>query len=456
MVSIRQRLLVSTLIGSILLTLTTGLFLSIVFSLSIEKQFDSRLQATITELVGATKVIDGQLLLKLEHSSLQYTNLYSGWYWQIIETRQQKIIFQSKSLDKTSLYSRLSLAHKDQLVNLPDRIFKAYLDGPVKEPIRVYGQHVSFPELDYQLLFIVSGHSEILKQEIRSFYSMIAIGLSLLVAGLTLGTFFQLRFVLKPLTSLKNYLAKIRIGEGSEIEGGLPVEIMPVADEINNLINANKTVIERARTHVGNLAHALKTPISVLMNASENKFDDVSKLTYEQVSIMNDQITHHLNRARMVASLDTVATKILVSPVVLSIISVLEKINFEKKVVVNSTINDQLCFYGEHQDLEELIGNILDNAFKWCEGQIDINVSEDENTNNIKQLYICVEDDGRNIPDMELKKIIKRGHRIDENVAGSGLGLSIVKELVQLYNGEFQLSQGKLGGLKVELWLPLA
>lgn len=456
MTSLRQRLLISTLVGSVILTITTGIFLSVIFSLSTEKQFDHRLQTTLSELVGVTRIMDDKVTLDLRHSSPSFSNLFSGWYWEVVDVKGDISLFKSESLHNSSLWQQLAGEHKQQMSRNQGEAFRSYLKGPVQDDIRIYAQYINFPERKAPLLYIISGNSELLATEARSFYWMIAAGLSLIVLGLTLGTFFQLRFVLKPLENLKNYLAEIRIGDGKSIEGNLPQEIMPVANEINNLIDANRQVIERARTHVGNLAHALKTPISILLNASDNKTDDDSKLVFEQVKLMNVQITHHLNRARMIASVDTVATKIYVYPVANSIINALKKINFDKNVNVKFIANEQLCFYGEKQDLEELIGNLIDNAFKWCDTNVSVDIKAEEKDNQTPQLHILIEDDGPFMPAKELKKVLQRGHRIDENMHGTGLGLSIVKELALLYNGEFTLCQSELGGLKAELWLPLA
>ena len=456
MTSLKQRLLISTLVGSVILTITTGIFLSVLFSLSTEKQFDNRLQTTLTELVGATRIMDNKVMLDLQHSAPNFSSLFSGWYWQIVDGPSGKSLFKSVSLHNSSLLKQFKDDDKIRLENNQGQVFRTYLMGPVQDNIRVYAQYITFPERDAPILYIISGNSELLNAEARSFYWMIAAGLSLLVLGLTLGAYFQLRFVLKPLENLKNYLAEIRIGDGKSIEGNLPQEIMPVANEINSLIDANRQVIERARTHVGNLAHALKTPISVLLNASDNKTDANSKLVFEQVKLMNVQITHHLNRARMIASTDTVATKIYVSPVASSIVNALKKINFDKNVNVELNVDEHVCFYGEKQDLEELIGNLIDNAFKWCDQRVVINIQAAPKPQQTKQLHITIEDDGPFMPPKELKKVLQRGHRIDENMAGTGLGLSIVKELTSLYNGEFNLHQSNLGGLKAELWLPLA
>ena len=439
-----------------ILTITTGIFLSILFSLSTEKQFDNRLQTTLTELVGATRIMDDEVTLDLQHSAPSFSNLFSGWYWQIIDGATGKSLFKSRSLHNSSLFEQFTDENRQHLDNNQQQVYRTYLTGPVQDNIRVYAQYIIFPERNSPILYVISGNSELLNAEARSFYWMIAAGLSLLVLGLTLGAYFQLRFVLNPLENLKNYLAEIRIGDGKSIEGNLPQEIMPVANEINNLIDANRQVIERARTHVGNLAHALKTPISVLLNASDKKTDANSKLVFEQVKLMNMQITHHLNRARIIASVDTVATKILVSPIVNSIVNALKKINFDKSVNIQVNMDELASFYGEKQDLEELIGNLIDNAFKWCHASVVIDVQAQLNKQQVKQLHIIIEDDGPFMPAKELEKVLQRGHRIDENMAGTGLGLSIVKELTSLYNGEFTLCQSNLGGLKAELWLPLA
>ena len=274
---------------------------------------------------------------------------------------------------------------------------------------------------------------------------------------LLLTTMFQVRFGLAPLKRISESLAAIRSGTAEKLEGAFPVEIAPLARETNALIDANREIVERARTHVGNLAHALKTPISVMVNEAAARGDDpmAAKVT-EQTNIMRDQVAHHLERARLAARVAVVGTVTDVVPVVHSLTRTMQKTHHGKDLAIELDVPGEARFRGERQDLEEMVGNLVDNAFKWASARVAIEVGLDQPTPGGPVVRIVVDDDGPGLTPSERQQVAHRGRRLDETKPGSGLGLSIVVELAALYGGALNLGTAPIGGLRAELVLPAA
>jgi signal transduction histidine kinase len=273
---------------------------------------------------------------------------------------------------------------------------------------------------------------------------------------LLLTTAFQVQFGLAPLKRISQQLAAIRSGQAERLEGRFPVEIAPLAREANALLDANREIVERARTHVGNLAHALKTPLSVVMNEAAARADDpLAQKVREQADVMRDQITRHLERARMAARLTVVGTVTDVSPVVYAIARTMEKTNRDKDLRLKVDTPENAQFRGEQQDLEEMVGNLVDNACKWAQSRVAIEVLK-ERADDLEVIRVIVDDDGPGLTPAEREQVARRGRRLDETKPGSGLGLSIVVELAALYGGTFALGSAPLGGLRAELVLPAA
>jgi len=257
-----------------------------------------------------------------------------------------------------------------------------------------------------------------------------------------------------PLRRLTAGLAAIRAGTAERLEGDFPEEIAPLARETNALIEANREIVERARTHVGNLAHALKTPLSVMVNeANAHGRDAFADKVKEQADIMRDQVARHLERARLAARLTVVGSITEIAPVVTALARTMEKIHRDKGVAVAVEADAQAKFRGERPDLEEMIGNLVDNACKWAASRVAISVARETSAKG-PAVRIVVDDDGRGLSPAEREQVAKRGQRLDETKPGSGLGLSIVVELARLYGGGLTLGQAPSGGLRAELVLP--
>jgi signal transduction histidine kinase len=273
---------------------------------------------------------------------------------------------------------------------------------------------------------------------------------------LLLTTALQVRFGLSPLKRISESLAAIRSGRAERLEGEFPVEIASLARETNALIEANREIVERARTHVGNLAHALKTPLSVIVNeAAARPADPLAQKVLEQTDIMRDQIARQLERARLAARSAVVGTLIDVPPVVTALARTMEKIHRDRDVAIALDVPAQARFRGEQQDLEEMVGNLVDNACKWAQSRVAIEVVANSPTSDGKgRVRIIVDDDGPGLSPAEREQVARRGRRLDETKPGSGLGLSIVVELASLYGGVLTLGTAPIGGLRAELALP--
>jgi signal transduction histidine kinase len=266
----------------------------------------------------------------------------------------------------------------------------------------------------------------------------------------------QVRFGLQPLFRLRREVASVRRGKTERVEGVYPEELSPLATELNALLAHNQEVVERQRTHVGNLAHALKTPISVMLTEANQQPGQLAEVVERQAQTMREQVDHHLRRARAAARSQTSGERTPVEPILDELAVTLERIFQDKAdgrgIEIDWRCPEDLAFQGEKQDLLELVGNVMENAGKWCRGRIRV----DATPSGEARMIVAVDDDGPGLPPEERAQALKRGQRLDENAPGSGLGLSIVDELARAYGGSVQLGESALGGLRVTLDLPRA
>jgi signal transduction histidine kinase len=333
----------------------------------------------------------------------------------------------------------------------------AYVDGPEGQNLRMVERPVDLGA-DGKYLVSVAGDDTEIFDETRSFDYYLGGTFTALGIVLLLTTVFQVRFGLAPLKRISESIADIRSGRAERLEGEFPVEIAPLARETNALIDANREIVERARTHVGNLAHAIKTPLSVIVNeAGAHAADPFAEKVMEQADVMRDQLAHHLERARIAARVTIVGTVTDVAPAIEALRRTMEKIHRDRGIGIDVTADVRAKFRGERQDLDEMVGNLVDNACKWAASQVSVEVlvepSEDPDDVG-HRLRIIVDDDGRGLSEAERAKVARRGQRLDESKPGSGLGLSIVIDLAALYGGSLALGDAPSGGLRAELVLP--
>ncbi|HET7492189.1 MAG TPA: sensor histidine kinase [Bradyrhizobium sp.] len=452
--SLATRLFLSATAWVVVILVITGVVLSSVYRDATERAFDRRLNLYLRTLVAEVATPDeppdhafqslGEPLFELP---------LSGWYWQIARTDSEKAeVRASRSLWDKKL-PKLE-EHGAELTAAGIRL--GYVEGPEGQTLRMVERPVDLGA-DGKYLVSVAGDASEIFDETRNFDYYLVGTFAALSIVLVLTTIFQVRFGLAPLKRISDSIADVRSGRAERLEGQFPVEIAPLARETNALIDANREIVERARTHVGNLAHAIKTPLSVIVNeASAHPSDPFAMKVLEQTDVMRDQVARHLERARMAARLTVIGTITEVSPVIDGLRRTMEKIHRDRGISIELAADQRAKFRGERQDLEEMAGNLVDNACKWASSRVFIQVLMERTAKPgaDPMLRIIVDDDGRGLSEAERAQVSRRGQRLDESKPGSGLGLSIVVDLAALYGGSLSLGSAPVGGLRAELVLP--
>jgi signal transduction histidine kinase len=452
--SLALRLFFSATTWTVVILVVTGVVLSSIYRTAVEHAFDRRLGvylrslaadvATPEENAGKSPQPVGEPLFDLP---------LSGWYWQVTRLdAPTRDVRSSRSLWDATL-PQLGDANAGAA---PGGTRQGYAEGPESQRLRIVEQTIDLGE-EGRYLVAVAGDPAEVDEEIHSFDSALVLTFGVLAIVLLLTTTFQVRFGLAPLKRISEGLAAIRSGAAERLEGAFPVEIAPLARETNALIEANREIVDRARTHVGNLAHALKTPISVMLNEATSHGDNpLARKVCEQTEIMRDQVTRHLERARLAARVAAIGTVTEVRPVITALARTMEKIHHHRGIAIDVDAPDSARFRGEQQDLEEMVGNLVDNACKWAQSRVAVEaVSEKTDPrDDRRRLRIVVDDDGPGLSPQEREQVARRGRRLDETKPGSGLGLSIVVELANLYGGGLTLGTAPIGGLRAELVLP--
>lgn len=453
--SLAVRLFLSATAWTVVILLATGIVLSSLYREAVERSFDRRLGVYLRTLVADVAAPDDSGDKNQPLGEPLFELPLSGWYWQVTRLNAPKPDVRSSR----SLWDG-GLPHLADQGVAPgsDGTRRSYVQGPEDQRLRLVERTVDLGE-DGRYLIAVAGDSQEIDDETRSFDRALAVTFFTLAVVLLLITMFQVRFGLAPLNRISQSLAAIRAGRAERLEGEFPVEIAPLARETNALIEANKEIVERARTHVGNLAHALKTPLSVMVNEAVARPDDAfAAKVREQADIMRDQVARHLERARLAARLTVVGTVTEVAPALGALTRTMDKLYRHRGVVIDIDAADDLRFRGERQDLEEMLGNLVDNACKWAQARVSVEVSVGPpDAGNGNSLHFIVDDDGPGLTPAEREQVVAhRGRRLDETKPGSGLGLSIVLELASLYGGRLTLGTAPIGGLRAELVLPAA
>ena len=451
--SLATRLFLSATAWVVVILVITGIILSSVYRSATERAFDRRLNLYLRTLVAEVAAPDtpdhemqslGEPLFELP---------LSGWYWEIAPVDDPK----AEKKASRSLWDKKLPKLEDQGVELTSSgIRQGYVDGPEDQRLRMVERPVDLGA-DGKFRVSVAGDATEIYEETRTFDWYLAGTFAALSIVLVLTTIFQVRFGLAPLKRISDAIADIRSGRAERLEGEFPVEIATLARETNALIDANRAIVERARTHVGNLAHAIKTPLSVIVNeAGSRSGDPLAAKVLEQADVMRDQVAHHLERARIAARLTIVGTVTEVAPTIEALRRTMEKIHRDRGIAIDVEADATARFRGEKQDLEEMVGNLVDNACKWADSRvfIEVLVERQSATDVAPRLRIIVDDDGRGLSAAERAQVSRRGQRLDETKPGSGLGLSIVVDLAALYGGSLTLGTAPIGGLRAELVLP--
>ena len=425
-----------------------GLALSSLFRESVERSFDARLVVLLESLVAASEVTpEGELVLTRAIGEPRFEQVYSGWYWQI--DGLAPLPLRSRSLWDQLLLPPPSPAETSDMAD--SEAMEREAVGPDGQRLRVITRDILLPDLPTPVRFSVGAERAEVDQEIAKFDATLFWALGALGIGLLAAVFIQVRFGLQPLRRVGQALAAVRTGQATRLEGEFPTEIRPLSDELNMLLVHNAEVVERARTHVSNLAHGLKTPLSVLVNEADAASGPLADAVHRQTMVMRRHVDHYLSRARAAAAGQVLGARTEVMPVVEDLCRALGRIHAERGVAMETTAAPGAAFRGERQDLEELLGNLIDNACKWAKSRVRVSTAV-----NADRLRLVVEDDGRGLAESERETVFQRGLRLDEAVPGSGLGLAIVRDIAAMYGGGVTLGRSSLGGLEAVLDLPAA
>ncbi len=413
-----------------------------------EKSFANILSAQLFNLIAASDIDEnGKLNGAPDLGDIRYQQPDSGWYWSV-EPVTSKVTGALKSL---SLDGKTVASPDPQGVPFSSDFRRNYLaEGLDGETLDVYETEVSLGTEDQVARFRVMGNHNEFEAEISEFSKSLYLYLSLFGIGSIAVNAMAILAGLHPLKRAREALAAVREGKAHRLDGKFPQEIEPLANEMNALIDNNRRIVERSRTQVGNLAHSLKTPLSVIINEGRDLGGRPGKLVGEQAQAMQTQIQHYLQRARVAAQRDSVVFRAPVLPVIERMLRVMRKLNPDKIFVLEGHGAD-VMFAGESEDFEEILGNLLENAAKWGKKRVRIAIESSNST-----FSVSIADDGPGLGDDQMAEALKRGRRLDETKPGTGLGLSIVSDTVREYGGELKLGRSDLGGLDVTMRLPRA
>ena len=450
--SLVLRLVLLAGVWSIAMLVLAGFGLNHLFRQAAVQRFEAGLEESIRGLQAETTVDNGQVYAP-PMTDVRAYRPYSGFYWQIAEVGaggKVTPLVRSRSIWDSNL--RVPGGVGPAAAASPGTSVYFDTTDPLGKRLHAAAQVGSIPGRDKPVLFMAAENRESIDEAANRFVAVIVGALIILGGGLVLAVYLQVRVGLAPLFGLRREVALVRRGKAERLVGDYPAELSPLAGELNALVAHNQDVVERQRTHVGNLAHALKTPLAVMLTEARQTPGELSEVVQRQAAAMQAHVEHHLRRARAAARAQTIGERTDVAEVLDELAVTMERIFQDKGVTIDWRAPDALCFRGERQDLQELVGNILENAGIWCKRHIRATAAPV----GADWLSLVIEDDGPGLPAERREEVIKRGARLDESAPGSGLGLAIVDELARAYGGDLVLDDSAMGGLKVTVKLPRA
>ncbi|MGS5089489.1 sensor histidine kinase [Hydrogenophaga sp. A37] len=449
--SLRFRLLAATLVALVLALVLAGVLLASLFREHVMRQFETVLTQQLDQLTARLEFdAAGQPLIDATRlSDPRWQKPYSGLYWQLDRIDADNA-GQSAALRSRSLWDAALTLPRDALANGAVHVHEGR--GPNDAPLMMVERTVHTAEQPEAWRLIVAGDMQEATGAVARFTGVLAASLLALGVLLVLAALAQVAVGLAPLHAMHRALAQVQEGRSPRLQGRFPTEVQPLIDGFNGVLDRNAEVVARARTQAGNLAHALKTPLAVLAQAadSDGPRDELALRVREQVALSRRHIDWHLARARVAATQRLPGQRTPLAPVLSGLIRVMDRVHAERQLDLHLVeLAPNLAFAGEEQDLQEMMGNLLDNACLWARQRVEVLARRDGD-----RVRITVEDDGPGIAPEQRDAVLARGVRLDEATPGSGLGLAIVADLVALYQGNIALDTAALGGLRVSISLP--
>lgn len=432
--SLSVRLVAGAMVWLAVMLAIGGGVLALAFRETVEREFSQRLDAMLRAMIAVTEIApDGTIVQVRPLGDPRFDQVFSGWYWQVTGPSGRQL--RSRSLWDTVIAP----------AGGGDTLTTRRVVGPNGEALLVAERDLDFPGADGPVHLMIAGDLGEVADGVRQFDLLLISALGLLGAGMAVAVLIQVRFGLRPLRVMAADLEAVREGERVRLSGRYPNEIDPLAQAVNAVLDKDVELIERARTHVGNLAHALKTPLAVV--AAEVEGNPTTGTVHEQVEIMRRLIERHLGRATAVAGAGwALGMKVPIREVAQGMAAALARVFAERNLDIAVDVPPDAAFRGQRDDLEEILGNLMENACKWAVGRVRVAAADTSDG-----LVLSVEDDGPGLSEEQTALATARGARLDERVPGWGLGLSIVADLVDVNGGVMEFSRSVLGGLAVTI-----
>ncbi len=468
--SLRWRLLGATLLTVALALAGAGWSLVQLFREHASAQFEAQLLMQLDQLTAAFELDEQQSPhLAAPLSDPRWQKPYSGLYWQIeaIPSPEQPSLPRSVWRSRSLWDHELSLPG-DRLNT--DELHRHRAAGPGGQSLWLLERRVQFiapsaaPDLQGaepvrsqpSWRLVVAADDAALTAAVTRFTGSLALYLGILAAALLAAAGVQVHLGLKPLRTLQRAVQSLRHGSANRLGGDFPSEVQPLVQDFNRVLDQNEEVVQRARHLAGNLAHAIKTPLSVIGNLADDNTADrpaLSRQLREQVDRVRDQVDWHLSRARR-SGAGLPGQRTDVAPVIEGLVRVMRKVHGHRDdrpglLLEIAPVPFQLRFAGESEDLQEMVGNLLDNACKWARSRVRVQATTEDDG-----WCLTIDDDGPGLTEAQREAVFGRGVRADERAPGSGLGLSIARDTAALYRGRIDLGPSNLGGLRATLRLP--
>ena len=422
--------------------LGTGLVLAYVYEQHVTQHYDAHVITHVEELVASMETDDlGRHRIVREPTDPRFYQKNSGWYWAVLH--DDEVLQQSASLGEGQLQILDSGANENHGVQSAI--------GPRGEPLRAHVMHVSYPHDPGLLTFAATVPEVSIGDDVQDF-AMHILG-SFLVLGLMMAlvVILQVRLALKPLRAIESSIVAVKSGMAKRLPDGFPADVQPLVSEMNRLLEHNETLLRRARNQLSDLAHTVKSPLSVIRNEARKMDTPEGRMILDHAHATAHSIDHCLTRARIFGTPDAMGYRTSVKSAIEDLRYVMAQVHRERNIETCFDCTGEKWFRGDAQDLEEMIGNLLDNGCKWAQSKVVVDCEQVEDC-----LNITIEDDGPGIPPEDVHRVMSRGTKLDPDKAGYGQGLAIVKDIATLYGGSLSLSRSALGGLKATLNLPSA
>ncbi len=453
--SLRWRLAVYAAGWAGLILVAGAVALSALYASSVHRGVDDHLEGVVDAVTGRLEVTPSGVRVPGAAVAPRYANPLSGRYWAVFSEDGRALAASRSWREAGVLWDgdlQVDSAMANDAADRPGRFVDGEGVGPQGERLHARAKGVSVEGADGVLIVVAARDRAPIDASVRTFTLWALLALTMFAAALVGLVFAGVQRALSPILQLGDDVAQVRQGVRERVGEDTPRELAPVAQELNALLDHNHALVERARADVGNLAHALKTPLSVLRNEADARPGPLAELVSRQTGVMAEQVDHHLKRAQLAARAHASTARTPVGAVLNDLARTLPRMHVGKDVALEVEASPGLLFRGERQDFEEIAGNLLDNAYKWTQGRVTARAAADGEG----RLQLIVEDDGPGLPANERASALRRGVRLDETAPGTGLGLAIVNDLARAHGGQVRLDQSSMGGLRVDVRLPAA